>query len=93
VIFEADYADTIPRLEYELYLNKYNSIHSKNSTVIQKCDELRAEIDALKKSIGEKKTLIYSEVGLDEKTLYKEEDEVEDDEEMDELEEEGEGEE
>jgi len=68
VIFEADYADTVPRPEYELYLKKYNSLHARNATIASKNKQIQDEKDQIKERIRAMRAKIYQEVGLDEST-------------------------
>ncbi len=64
VIFEADYADTVPKAEFEVPQKKYNIITKKNQALTEACNVLKTERTMRKQAIAALKSEIYETSGL-----------------------------
>ncbi|ODN04028.1 Translin-associated factor X-interacting protein 1 [Orchesella cincta] len=64
VIYEADYADTVPKSEFEVPQKKFGIISKKNQALQETCNSLKTERQRLKQAIAALKSDIYETSGL-----------------------------
>lgn len=75
MVFEAEYADTVPRADYEVSQKKLNVILKKNQSLREICDQLKAQVKQKKEELA----ALESEESSEEEEEDDEEEEEEED--------------